>query len=124
MKILVIDDSAMQQKIAKIYLEKGEGFIVFTANNGRAGIEMAKKEMPDLILLDVEMPEMMGDEALKILKKDQETRHIPVIMCTSLNECEVSGRIEGQEIAGYLQKPHGFANLKTMIDGILKNNMV
>ncbi|MBN2755115.1 MAG: response regulator, partial [Candidatus Goldbacteria bacterium] len=57
MKVLLVDDSPMQQKIAKIYLEKGEGYTLITAVNGREGVEMAKNEMPDLILLDMEMPE-------------------------------------------------------------------
>jgi DNA-binding response OmpR family regulator len=120
MKILVVDDSPMQQKIARIYLEKEEGFVIFTAENGANGIKTAKKELPDLILLDVEMPDMQGDEALRLLKDDPATSHIPVIMCTSLGESEISGRINGLEVAGYLQKPHGFSGLRNTIRDIMK----
>lgn len=123
MKILLIDDSPMQQKIARIYLEKGEGYTLITANNGKEGLKAASKEAPDIILLDMEMPEMMGDEALRILKDDPGTNHIPVIMCTSLSESEISGRIAGLDIAGYLQKPHGFSSLKAKITEIMKNRV-
>ena len=119
MKVLLIDDSPMQQKIARIYLEKGEGYSVITANNGKEGVDVAKIELPDLILLDVEMPEMNGDEALKILKEEELTKDIPVIMCTGNNEM-LEDELLSLGASGYIRKPHGFSTLKTKLKEIFK----
>ena len=62
-----------------------EKFQVCTANNGTSCIEMAKKEHPDLILLDVMMPDISGFDTAIILKKDDETKEIPIIFLTALN---------------------------------------
>lgn len=80
--ILLIDDSKMALKITSDALAK-DGHNVITASSGRNGIELAKNGNPDLILLDVVMPDIDGYEVLKKLKSDELTRHIPVIMYTS-----------------------------------------
>lgn len=119
MKVLLVDDSPMQQKIAKIYLEKGEGYQVITAENGRLGLELARTELPDLILLDVEMPEMNGEEALKALKENDLTKEIPVIMCTG-NDVFTEEQFLSLGAIGYLKKPHGFSTLKAKIRDLFK----
>lgn len=111
MKVLLVDDSPMQQKIARIYLEKGEGYEVLIANNGREGVELARSNQPDMILLDVEMPEMDGNAALKALKADELTKSIPVIMCTANEEFREEDFLAAGAI-GYIKKPHGFSTLK------------
>ncbi|HPI02764.1 MAG TPA: response regulator [Candidatus Goldiibacteriota bacterium] len=115
MRVLLVDDSPMQQKIAKIYLEKGEGYTVLSAVNGREGVDMAKKEKPDLILLDVEMPEMSGEEALKELKLSELTKDIPVIMCTAAEEEGLEQRLLSIGAASFIKKPHGFSLLKNIV---------
>jgi CheY-like chemotaxis protein len=117
MKILLIDDSPMQQKIARIYLEKGEGHEVISAADGREGVEMARQNMPDMILLDVEMPVMNGNDALKALKSDPETKDIPVVMCTANDEIKQEEFIAMGAI-GYIKKPHGFGTLRSTIKEI------
>jgi two-component system sensor histidine kinase/response regulator len=83
-KILIVDDVVSNVLLLKILLTN-EKFQVCTANNGTTCIEMAKKEHPDLILLDVMMPDISGFDTAVILKKDEETKEIPIIFLTALN---------------------------------------
>ena len=83
-KILIVDDVVSNVLLLKILLTN-EKFQVCTANNGTTCIEQAKKEHPDLILLDVMMPDISGFDTAVILKKDDETKDIPIIFLTALN---------------------------------------
>ena len=83
-KILIVDDVVSNVLLLKILLTN-EKFQVCTANCGNACIEQAKKEHPDLILLDVMMPDISGFDTAVILKKDPETQDIPIIFLTALN---------------------------------------
>ena len=83
-KILIVDDVVSNVLLLKILLSN-EKFQVCTANNGTTCIEQAKKEHPDLILLDVMMPDISGFDTAVILKKDETTKDIPIIFLTALN---------------------------------------
>ncbi len=83
-KILIVDDVVSNVLLLKILLTN-EKFQVCTASNGNMCIEMAKSEHPDLILLDVMMPDLNGFDTAVILKKDPETQEIPIIFLTALN---------------------------------------
>ena len=83
-KILIVDDVVSNVLLLKILLTN-EKFQVCTANNGTSCIEMTRKEHPDLILLDVMMPDMNGFDTATILKKDDSTKDIPIIVLTALN---------------------------------------
>ena len=83
-KILVVDDVVSNVLLLKILLTN-EKFQVLTANNGNSCIETAKREHPDLILLDVMMPDISGFDTAVILKKEKETADIPIIFITALN---------------------------------------
>ena len=83
-KILIVDDVVSNVLLLKILLTN-EKFQVCTANNGTTCIEMAQKELPDLILLDVMMPDLNGFDTATILKKDEKTKDIPIIFLTALN---------------------------------------
>ncbi len=83
-KILIVDDVVSNVLLLKILLTN-EKFQVCTASNGNACIEQAKKEHPDLILLDVMMPDINGFDTAVILKKDPDTLDIPIIFLTALN---------------------------------------
>jgi CheY-like chemotaxis protein len=80
-EVLVIDDEQDTANLVKAYLEE-KGFKVFTALNGPDGIKLAKEKKPDLIVLDLRMPEMDGFAVMKILKLDKDTERIPVIVLT------------------------------------------
>ena len=79
--VLLVDDDPSLSALLKVSLE-GQDYRVTTAANGREGVETAWRERPDLIILDGNMPEMDGFEALKRLRRDRRTAHTPVIMLT------------------------------------------
>ena len=81
-KILTCDDEKHIVRLIQVNLER-QGYEVITASNGAECLEKVKEDRPDLIVLDVMMPEMTGFEVLDILKKDPETESIPVIMLTA-----------------------------------------
>lgn len=81
-KVIVVDDSALLATMAKDGLT-GAGYEVITAGDGQEGLDKIKKEKPDLIVLDVVMPNMDGYEVFKTLRKDPELDQIPVIMLTA-----------------------------------------
>lgn len=81
-KILVVDDSATDTHLLGEMLKKN-GYSVITATSGEEGIAKAKKEKPDLILMDIVMPGMSGFEATRMISKDSETASIPVFVCSS-----------------------------------------
>ena len=81
-KILVVDDSPTDRQYMIETLSK-KGFQIVTAENGEDAIAKAKAELPDLILMDVVMPGLNGYQATRQITRDEATKHIPVIMCTS-----------------------------------------
>jgi len=84
-KVLIVDDEIMHiDAIIDIFEDADVNFEVFTAFNGKSALEIALKEMPDLIISDWEMPEMSGIEFIKELKEDSRISDIPVIMCTGV----------------------------------------
>jgi len=103
-KILIVDDVVSNVLLLKILLTN-EKFQVCTANCGNACIEQAKKEHPDLILLDVMMPDISGFDTAVILKKDPETKDIPIIFLTALNT--PSDLVRGFQVGAndFLTKP-------------------
>ena len=81
-KILIVDDSPTERHVLKQLLAP-RGYGIVTAVNGEEGIEKARSELPDLILMDVVMPGLNGYQVTRALMRDDATRHIPVIMCTT-----------------------------------------
>ncbi len=102
-KLLIVEDDPM---IASMYNTKftSEGFEVFTAGNGAEGIEIAKKEKLDLIMLDVILPQLDGFSVLEALKSDSKTKKIPVIMLTNLGTDEDKKKGEKLGAVDYLVK--------------------
>ena len=103
-KILIVDDVVSNVLLLKILLTN-EKFQVCTANNGTTCIEMARTEHPDLILLDVMMPDISGFDTAVILKKDEATKDIPIIFLTALNT--PSDLVHGFQVGAsdFLTKP-------------------
>jgi twitching motility two-component system response regulator PilH len=103
-KILIVDDSATNRHALTEMLKK-HGYQCSVAATGKEAIEKAKSEKPDMILMDVVMPDMDGFQATRTITRDEETKHIPVILCTSKNL--ETDRIWGmrQGARGYVMKP-------------------
>jgi two-component system, cell cycle response regulator DivK len=103
-KILCIDDNALIRKLFRFLLEKS-GYQVFEAENGARGIQVCRTVLPDLILMDVQMPVMDGITALKLILSREATRQIPVIATTSYAMKGDRERFLGEGFAAYLSKP-------------------
>lgn len=103
-KILVVDDSPTERHVLVELLSKN-GYKVITAESGEEGIEKAKTELPDLVLMDVVMPGLNGYQATRTLTRDEATKHIPIIVCTSKGQ--ETDKIWGlrQGALDYLVKP-------------------
>jgi twitching motility two-component system response regulator PilH len=103
-KILVVDDSPTDRQFLLEMLAK-QGYQVVFAESGEEAIVKAKSEMPDLILMDVVMPGLNGYQATRTITREDATKHIPVIMCTSKNA--ETDKIWGmrQGALDYLVKP-------------------
>ena len=86
-KLLIIEDEIMMLEMYKIRLEMN-GYQVLTAKGGRIGLEITKREKPDLIILDIVMPGVTGYDVLRKLKKDSETKMIPVLVFSNLGQEE------------------------------------
>jgi two-component system, cell cycle response regulator len=122
-KILVVDDNPLNVKLLAARLTR-EYYAVMTANSGKAMLQQVQTEPPDLILLDVMMPEMNGYEACRLLRADPTTRHIPVIMVTALSDTE--NRIKGLEAGAqdFLSKPIHDVALFARVRSLLRLKMV
>jgi DNA-binding response OmpR family regulator len=114
--ILVVDDKVNIRSLVREYLA-AEGFRVVTASNGREALYSARQEKPDLILLDIMMPEMSGYEFLKIYRKERET---PVILLTA--RLEETDKVLGLELGAddYVTKPFGMKELVARINAVLR----
>jgi len=103
-KVMVVDDSPTERHFLGELLSKN-GYVVLMAENGEEAMTKAKIEQPDLILMDVVMPGLNGFQATRAITKDEATKHIPVIMCTSKGQetDKVWGMRQGAR--DYLVKP-------------------
>jgi len=114
--ILVVDDKKSLRDLVKAYLTQ-EGFRVVTANNGRVALHVARHEKPDLILLDIMMPEMDGYEFIRIYRRKRNT---PIILLTA--KLEESDKVVGLELGAddYVTKPFGMRELVARIRAVLR----
>ena len=92
-RILVVDDEPDMILLMQMMLEKS-GFEVVTANDGKAGLEKAKSQKPDLIILDVLMPKVLGHDLRSLLLEDPETLNIPIIFLTNVPLRFITGNKE------------------------------
>ncbi len=118
-KILVVDDEIDIADTLKILLER-RGYEVVTANSGREALEKVKKERPDVILLDVMMPDMSGWDVCKKIKEDASTKDIPVIMLTILFGEEEKKKSFEVKADAHIEKPIIIDRVIGVINWVLK----
>ncbi len=119
-KVLVIEDNPVIARMNEVLL-KTNGYAVVMAGNGLDGIRLAKEEKPNVILLDIILPEMHGLEVCKELRNAVETRKIPVIIVTGSGLEEIAEKEPTIDAQGYLAKPYDFEKLEAVIKKVLKN---
>ena len=114
--VLVVDDKANVRNLVRDYLE-AEGFRVVIAANGREALYAARAEKPDLILLDIMMPEMSGYDFIKAYRKECET---PIILLTA--KLDETDKVLGLELGAddYVTKPFGMKELAARINAVLR----
>ena len=118
-KVLLIEDNEKNRYLISFLLEKG-GLTVIQAVNGKEGIEKAVSEMPDLILLDIQLPGINGYEVAKILKENEETVKIPVVAVTSYAMKGDREKALEAGCTGYIEKPIDPDNFITQIKKYLE----
>lgn len=102
--ILIVEDSALNRKLVETVL-KPHGYRVVAAENGQAGVDIALREKPDLILMDVMMPVMNGYDATQLIKSNHDTARIPIIALTASAIPHERDRALAAGCDGYISKP-------------------
>ena len=119
--ILVVEDDSGIKELISFNLSN-QGHQIFEANNGELGIEKARKKLPDLILLDLMLPGIHGLDVCRIIKADQETKDIPIIMVTAMGQEEdiVKGLETGAD--DYITKPFSIKVLLARVSAVLRRS--
>ncbi|MBP7796147.1 MAG: response regulator [Elusimicrobiales bacterium] len=114
-KVLIVDDNPSMIEIVKMSLETD--YDIISASDGREGIDLAKKEKPDVIIMDVMMPNISGLEMLRLLLSDDETMDIPVIVFTASHfdpSTEMIFKVE-KNVKSFLKKPCGIDVIRQQV---------
>ena len=117
-KILIIDDSEIILKLTQATLNKA-GYKVFTTTSLVEFDKLIKETPPDLIIIDIKMPEIQGDQICQVLRKDMTTSHIPIVFFSSLKDEELKVLAEKSGADGYISKEHGLDELAEMIEQVV-----
>jgi len=102
-KIAIVEDDMVISQMYRMKFES-EGFEVQTAENGKIGVELCEKMHPDILLLDLRMPEMNGEEALRKIRANDWGKRLPVIILTNLGEEEAPDSLKALGIHSYIVK--------------------
>ena len=114
-RLLLIEDNGDNRMLIKFALESKTDWKVLTATNGIEGISKAETERPDVILLDLVMPDLDGLTVYEVLRSNLFTCTIPTIFITAMVEARVLARLEATLAAGIITKPFDITNLDTQI---------
>ncbi|HMI57099.1 MAG TPA: response regulator [Gemmatimonadaceae bacterium] len=116
--VLIVEDNAINLALST-FLVRSAGYDVITAADAEQGIRMAREQMPDLILMDIQLPGMDGLEAIGVLKGDPSTRAIPIIALTALAMKGDETRIRASGCDGYIAKPMRYQKFLEAIAEVL-----
>jgi len=121
-KILIVEDEKDIREMVRYNLQK-EGYTASVAQNGYDGVSLAKKERPDLVILDLMLPDIDGFEVCRLLKKNEITNQIPIIMLTA--KSREADRVAGLELGAddYVTKPFSPRELVARIRAVLRRNI-
>jgi len=119
MKILVIEDSPTSMKLAVLMLQKA-GHETLQALDAESGIDMAREQNPDAIIMDIQLPGMDGFAATRILKDDPQTKHIPVIALTAMAMKGDREKILQAGCDTYISKPINYKECVDVIETLMQ----
>ncbi|MEJ2691610.1 MAG: response regulator [Candidatus Thiodiazotropha sp.] len=117
-QILIVDDNPLSRKLLNEML-RAEGFSVLVAASGGEALETIAKQRPDIVLLDVMMPEMDGFEVVRRLKANEATRSTPIIMVTALDDDGARKRLANAGVDSMLTKPIDRWELHSLLTRVL-----
>jgi len=112
--VLYVEDNEYNRKIVRQLLSRSP-YRLIEAVDGETGIELAQQQLPDLILMDVQLPRMSGLDAMQVLKADTRTSHIPIIVITSYALSGDREKAMRAGASGYLAKPYSPRELLALI---------
>jgi two-component system, cell cycle response regulator DivK len=116
--VLIVEDNAANMRLATFLLQSA-GHTVLTATDAEAGLTVARREQPELILMDIQLPGMDGLAATARLKGDDLTRHIPVVALTALAMKGDEERIRAAGCDGYIAKPLAYKDFLATVSARL-----
>ncbi len=119
-KILIVEDNELNMKLFNDLLE-AHGYGVLQTRDGLSALDIAREHMPDLILMDIQLPEVSGIEVTKWLKEDDKLRAIPVVAVTAFAMKGDEEKIREGGCEAYISKPISVASFLQTIDGFLKD---
>jgi len=122
-KILIVDDNPDMISILQLQLEH-RGYDTVQATNGIQAVDIATAQLPDLILMDIRMPEMDGFQATRLIRQNPKTRSIPIIAVTVLETHEERELCLQSGCDDYIPKPFTFSLLFSHIEKLLKQSSV
>lgn len=117
-RILVVEDNALNLKLVRDVLQYA-GYEVVEATTGQEGVELAATVPPDLVLLDLQLPDMDGTETLRRLRGQEGTKDVPVVAVTALAMAEDRERAARAGFDGYLQKPLSVRSLPQQVESFI-----
>jgi len=121
--ILIVDDEPDILRLTSLRLKK-LGFNVITAVDGREAVRVAKSKKPDLILLDLALPLLNGDEVCKKIKKDEKVKHIPIILFTAHSDIMTAEKAKEFGADDYIIKPFDPEELRGKVEEILAQGAI
>lgn len=118
-KILVVEDNPVNLELVRDLLEN-YGYDVFTAANGLEALDLAKKTIPDLILMDLQLPGMGGLTVTRLIKEDPQTAHIPIVALTAFAMSHDESRARNAGCIGFITKPINTREFPKLVANFLK----
>ena len=117
-KVLVVDDMSDNLLLLRLSLQH-MGYEVITASNGEEAVEVAKMARPDLILMDLGMPQLDGVAATRLIRENADLERVPIIAVTAFTTEQYRGAAYNAGFDGYITKPIDFERLSKLIDNLL-----
>ncbi len=118
-KILLVEDNELNRMLAARFLRR-EGYNVVIADDGQKGVDLAASEMPDMILMDIDLPVLSGIDATRKIKESPATKHIPILVLTGHDSPRDVRRAADAGCCGYELKPIAYSRLMQKVNAFLE----
>lgn len=118
-RILYVDDNLSNLKLVRAIVELGTDFELVTAEQGYEGLQRARSEAFDLVLLDLNLPDLRGDEVLVALRSDPATAHIPTVVVTAEDDASTSAALLKAGAAAFVTKPFDVEALVALVEELV-----